>query len=193
MLTVYQSDVFEMSLPRNSIDLVIASPSRYILRDYLEELFRWIDWCISPKGVVVIDMPGLYNEHKQILHRYNNDLIEKRITGLSLKYRYCLALHGLYLVDELMTAYFYSVGDIERYNKIPYRKCTERPMRHRCESDTVYVQSLIERFTKAGDTVLDPFCGTGTVPRVAHRLGREAIGIDRRCPFTNELPLKGEI
>lgn len=32
--------------------------------------------------------------------------------------------------------------------------------------------------TKAGDGVLDPFCGTGNVLRVAHDLARHAVGID---------------
>ena len=187
MLTVYQADIFEVVLPRNSVDLVIASPPRYIVLDYFERLIKWIDWCVSPTGVVVIDAPGLYNHPKQALHRFNNDLTEKRITGLSLNYRYCLALYNLYQVGEMMGVYFYSVGDIEKYREIPYRKCNERPMRHRCEADEVYIQALIERFTDCGDTVLDPFCGTGTAPRIAHQLKREAIGIDKRCPFTNEL------
>lgn len=38
--------------------------------------------------------------------------------------------------------------------------------------------NLLELFTKPGDTVLDPFCGAGTFPYIAHKLGREAIGIE---------------
>lgn len=34
--------------------------------------------------------------------------------------------------------------------------------------------------TRPGDTVLDPFCGSGTTIAVAHRLRRNAIGIDLR-------------
>jgi len=43
-------------------------------------------------------------------------------------------------------------------------------------------ESLVERIIKAssnpGDIVLDPFCGCGTTPIVAHKLGRRWIGID---------------
>ena len=36
----------------------------------------------------------------------------------------------------------------------------------------------IEHFTKPGDIVLDPFCGSGVVPVEAVILGRKAIGVD---------------
>lgn len=38
--------------------------------------------------------------------------------------------------------------------------------------------TIISKVTKAGDTVLDPFCGSGTTGLEAIRLGRQFIGID---------------
>lgn len=37
---------------------------------------------------------------------------------------------------------------------------------------------LIEGFSKPGDMVLDPFCGSGTVPLEARLLGRLSVGVD---------------
>ena len=37
---------------------------------------------------------------------------------------------------------------------------------------------FIKLFTKEGDTVLDPFLGSGTSCRVAHSLNRNSIGIE---------------
>ena len=37
---------------------------------------------------------------------------------------------------------------------------------------------FVKLFTKEGDTVLDPFMGSGTTLRVAQRMARNAIGID---------------
>ncbi|GAA3167471.1 MULTISPECIES: DNA methyltransferase [Streptomyces] len=46
---------------------------------------------------------------------------------------------------------------------------------------------VIDRFSRPGEWVLDPFCGFGTTLTVAHRLGREAVGFERdreRADFT---------
>lgn len=43
-------------------------------------------------------------------------------------------------------------------------------------------EALAERFILAlsnpGDVVLDPYCGSGTIPAVAQRLGRKGVGIE---------------
>ncbi len=48
--------------------------------------------------------------------------------------------------------------------------------------ETQKPESLLERIIKAGsneeDTILDPMCGCGTTIAVAHKLGRQWIGID---------------
>jgi hypothetical protein len=47
-------------------------------------------------------------------------------------------------------------------------------------------QYAIERYSKAGDWVLDPFCGFGTTLVEAERLGRHAVGFEvdeRRAAF----------
>jgi len=43
----------------------------------------------------------------------------------------------------------------------------------------VLARVVIERFTSAGDLVLDPFCGFGTTLVAAQALGRTAIGIEK--------------
>ncbi len=44
--------------------------------------------------------------------------------------------------------------------------------------DPALAKSLIERFSRVGDTVLDPFCGSGTVLHEALLLKRSAVGWD---------------
>ncbi len=43
------------------------------------------------------------------------------------------------------------------------------------ESEAAY---FIEHVTYPGETVLDPMMGSGTIPRVAHKLGRHVIGCE---------------
>lgn len=40
---------------------------------------------------------------------------------------------------------------------------------------------MIKLFSFMGDTVLDPFCGSGTTMKVARDLGRNSIGIEVKC------------
>lgn len=47
---------------------------------------------------------------------------------------------------------------------------TQKPTRALCP--------IITAFTKPGDVVLDPFCGCGSTPAAAARIGRDFIGIE---------------
>ena len=62
------------------------------------------------------------------------------------------------------------------------------PMRHRCEFCPDFVRGLIEEYGAPDDVVLDPFCGTGTVPRVAAACGRIGYGVDRRTNDSAAVP-----
>lgn len=49
---------------------------------------------------------------------------------------------------------------------------------HPCPKPLELMRQLIEDFTDLGDTILDPFMGSGTTLRAAKDLGRKAIGIE---------------
>ena len=52
------------------------------------------------------------------------------------------------------------------------------PGKHPCEKPLVMVEHMIRVSTRPGDTILDPFAGSGTTLRAAANLGRKAIGVE---------------
>lgn len=54
---------------------------------------------------------------------------------------------------------------------------------HTASFPDALVSPLIGDWSRPGDVVLDPFSGSGTVPRIANALGRFGLGIDRSAPF----------
>jgi site-specific DNA-methyltransferase (adenine-specific) len=52
-------------------------------------------------------------------------------------------------------------------------------LKHPCPKQPQLWAWLINSVTAAGDTILDPFLGSGTTARVAKNLGRKCIGIER--------------
>lgn len=49
---------------------------------------------------------------------------------------------------------------------------------HPCSRSLVHFQWLVNWWSEPGDTILDPFCGSGTTLHAAMNAGRRAIGID---------------
>lgn len=52
------------------------------------------------------------------------------------------------------------------------------PGKHVCEKPEGLLTHMIETTTRPGDTILDPFSGSGAVLDVARKLGRKAVGIE---------------
>jgi DNA modification methylase len=42
----------------------------------------------------------------------------------------------------------------------------------------VHMEWLIDWWSERGETILDPFCGSGTIPLAAERMQRDGIGIE---------------
>lgn len=57
------------------------------------------------------------------------------------------------------------------------RSCHKRA-EHETEKPVELVMPLIQYSTQEGDTIIDPFCGSGAFLEAAFRLGRNAIGIE---------------
>lgn len=55
---------------------------------------------------------------------------------------------------------------------------------HATQKPEALLHRILRACTNAGDVVLDPFFGTGTTGAVAHRMGRNWVGIEREESYT---------
>ncbi|CBE68393.1 MAG: site-specific DNA-methyltransferase [Candidatus Methylomirabilis oxygeniifera] len=63
-------------------------------------------------------------------------------------------------------------------------RSVQRNGRHECEFPEMLAERVIRLFSDPGDVVIDPFVGSGTTTRMAHKLKRKYIGIDRLKKYT---------
>ena len=59
----------------------------------------------------------------------------------------------------------------------PLEKGASRPD-HPCPKPIWLMRRQVDQFTDPGETILDPFCGSGTTLVAAYQLGRRAVGIE---------------
>ena len=57
--------------------------------------------------------------------------------------------------------------------------------RHECEFPEELAERVIKIWSAPGDTILDPFIGSGTTAVAAERLGRTCIGIERSSTYAS--------
>ena len=66
-----------------------------------------------------------------------------------------------------------------------YKKYLSHAIAHPAKMNTKLLNFLIEQFTKEGDTVLDPMCGSGSTGVVAALHGRNAVQVDIEKKFVD--------
>lgn len=54
---------------------------------------------------------------------------------------------------------------------------------HPCSRSMIHMKWLVDWWSEPGETVLDPFCGSGTIPLAAQSLHRAGIGIELEPRF----------
>lgn len=73
--------------------------------------------------------------------------------------------------------------DINRMKTLNTSQSRKQQQMHICPLQIDIVERIINRYSNAGDTVLDPFGGLMTVPKVAVDMGRFGIGIELNTDY----------
>jgi DNA modification methylase len=71
----------------------------------------------------------------------------------------------------------YELGQHRNYVEVPITQAKDR-VRHPTEKHEKVAEWLIKYLTKEGETILDPFTGSGTIPYVAKKLRRNFIAFE---------------
>jgi len=74
---------------------------------------------------------------------------------------------------------FLARGMGSRPNSFSSTESTDRSIDHPCPKPIGIAMWMVERVSFPGDTILDPFCGSGTTGVACIRLGRRFIGIEK--------------
>jgi len=178
---IIHGDFIDSNVARNSVDLILTDPP--YPGEFLHLWSELADFAVKvlkPSGFLVA-YSGQYHL-PDVLFRLNE------FEELSYYWTFCLYHEGLSQIvnaRNLMCRW----KPIVVYQKLPEKKLentfpdyivsekTEK-FGHEWQQSESGAATLVEYFTKEGDTICDPFCGSGTFPYVANKLKRSVIGID---------------
>jgi len=183
-LTLIQGDCSKIlpTLPENSVDLVITDPP--YSKKYLY-LYQYIaDFCprLMKEGSSLLTIVGHY-AIPEVIKIFNNT---------KLKYRWIICLNqfsgkharmgmGIEVMWKPMLWFVKGKlnykGFIRDGVKITGVSGQSKPL-HVWQQDLDWCTYFIKKLTKEGDTVLDPFLGSGTVMEACKNLNRNCIGIE---------------
>lgn len=54
---------------------------------------------------------------------------------------------------------------------------------HPCPKNSREAEAVVKHYTPEGVLVVDPFCGTGTIPTMCKKLGRKFVGVERNPDY----------
>lgn len=154
--------------------------TEYVLKCLREAGWTFQNLIIWKKKTSAVPSKVKYGKHYQIIAFATKGKNTKVFNKLRISppipsnYKY-ERKNGIYVTDvwddirELTSGYF--AGD-EAMRKDSGERF------HKQQSPIALLLRIILTSTKIGDTVVDPFAGTGTTLVVAHQLGRKSIGIE---------------
>jgi SAM-dependent methyltransferase len=143
-------------------------------RNYWNEMVR----CLAPGGVVVIWQDYRYLEHFKSW--FPSSLID------------CipLVLRGHRAWQPLIR--FFKKGEFKGdslfglpvwLDPVHGGRTPEFKEAHVCPKNPVEAEAVVKFYTTPGSLVVDPFCGSGTIPAACKKLGRKYIGIERNPKY----------
>ncbi|MGH3847535.1 MAG: DNA methyltransferase, partial [Pseudonocardiaceae bacterium] len=158
------------------IDAIITDPpypAEFL--PLLADLSAWADKVLTPDGVMAV---LIGQTHLPEVYRLLDGHRPYRWTGCYLTPGNGYVSHPRKVQSSWKPLLVYGGGP--RFADVIRSEGTDAGAKslHKWGQDYAAFHTLIERLTQRGQTVVDPFMGSGTTLLAAHALGRHAIGAD---------------
>ena len=166
---LYLGDCLDImrTLPDKSVDAVITDPP---YPDYYVDEYKYFDGILEPLKELDCRQLIFWSAKVEFPLDYSAIHIWDKKTGCGSEYERIFERNGHknwkmfrhYLINSTVAASF--TGDTFTGHK------SQKPIK--------LIRELIEKFTNEGDTILDPFMGSGTTGVACAQTGRNFVGIE---------------
>jgi site-specific DNA-methyltransferase (adenine-specific) len=155
------------SMPDKSVDAVITDPP---YPDYYTEEFRYFEGILQPLEFLACRQFIFWSAKSEFPLSYTARHVWDKITGAACQYDFVYERNGQkrqrvfrgHRINSTVSAQF----------------AREIFTGHKSQKPLNVIVDMIEKFTKPGATILDPFMGSGTTGVACVQTGRNFIGIE---------------
>ena len=175
-MKLIQGDCLEVmkTLPDNSVDAVVTDPP---YPDYYKTEYQYVDGMIDFLNQFACRQLVFWTAKMPFPLDYTAIHIWDKKTGCGSEYERIFERNGHknfkmfrhYLINSTVAASF----------------TRDTFTGHKSQKPIALMRNLIEKFTKPGDTVFDPFMGSGTTGVACVQTGRHFIGIEKDPIYFN--------
>lgn len=179
MSKIIHGDSFKLlgTLADQSVEAIITDPPFGLTNSQIQTLHT--EFCRIAKGTIIVFAPPenqwLASQADQICF-WNKPISTKNTTKSYSRFVEMIfifttynEIEGKWNINRHWSQYQNIFTDSIEANKA---------IKHPHIKPSSLIQRLIENHTDVGDTVLDPFCGSGTIPLVSRSLRRRYLGVE---------------
>jgi ParB-like chromosome segregation protein Spo0J len=173
---IRRGDFRDVLADLEGVDAIITDPPYpHEFIPLLGDLAAWADKVLSPDGVLAVLIGQTYLPE---VYRLLDGHRPYRWTGCYLTSGPGYVSHPRKVQSNWKPLIVY--GGIKRFSDVVRSEGNDADAKsnHKWGQDYAAFHTIIERLTERGQTVVDPFMGSGTTLLAAHALGRHAIGCD---------------
>ena len=161
-------------IPDKSIDLVLTDPP---YPDYHKEIYQYKSGLLDFLDTLICRQFVFWTSKDNFPLSYSAIHIWDKKCGCGSEYERIFERNGqanykvfrYYLINSIVAANY--TGDIF------YNHPSQKPIK--------LIKDLIQKYSQKGQTILDPFMGSGTTGAACKELGRNFIGIEKEPKYFN--------